>query len=272
MLKKRIIPVILFKDGYIVQSVNFNQFQNLGDPFSIIKRLSKWMSDEIIYLNISNNRDFKNFRTDLKFNKQILSFSQIIKYISENLICPITYGGNINTIKDIEKYLRYGADKVSINSAAINNVNFIEEASKEFGSQCILVSIDYLKIDNKYFVVSKGRKITNIDIFDHLKACCDHGCGEILLNSVERDGLKKGYDLEIINKVINKINIPLIVLGGAGNSDHFVEAFSKTKITSLAAANLFNHIEHGDFKIKKDLNEYFNDVRKPNFFETQNKI
>ena len=270
MLKKRIIPVILFKDGYIVQSVNFQEFQNLGDPFSIIKRLSKWMSDEIIYQNISNKKDFKNFRTDLKFNDKFSSFTQIIKHISENLICPITYGGNINSIKDIEEYLRAGADKVSINSAAINNIKFIDEASKEFGSQCIVVSIDYLKLDNKYLVVSKGKKITKIDLFDHLKACCDHGCGEILLNSVERDGKKKGYDLEIIDKVINKINIPLIILGGAGNSDHFVEAFSKTKISSLAAANLFNHIEHGDFKIKKDLNKYFNDIRKPNFFEIQN--
>ena len=215
MLKKRIIPVILFKDGYIVQSVNFQEFQNLGDPFSIIKRLSKWMSDEIIYLNISNKKDFKNFRTDLKFNDKFSNFTQIIKHISENLICPITYGGNINSIKDIEEYLRAGADKVSINSAAINNIKFIDEASKEFGSQCIVVSIDYLKLDNKYLVVSKGKKITKIDLFDHLKACCDHGCGEILLNSVERDGKKKGYDLEIIDKVINKINIPLIILGGA---------------------------------------------------------
>ena len=136
------------------------------------------------------------------------------------------------------KYLKLCIESIKKNSKYNNEILVHVNEGKDG-------SIDYLKLDNKYLVVSKGKKITKIDLFDHLKACCDHGCGEILLNSVERDGKKKGYDLEIIDKVINKINIPLIILGGAGNSDHFVEAFSKTKISSLISfLNLINTTHH----------------------------
>ena len=266
MKKKRIIPVVLYKDGYVVQSKNFREFQNLGDPYTIIERLSNWMSDEIIYLNISRKKNFSLQREDLKEKNKFKNFYELMKFISEKLICPVTYGGSIKSIKNIEEYLKYGADKISINTAAIKNKKLINEASKEFGSQCVVVSIDYKKINDEYKVVYKGNKVLDLKLFDWISNCINEGCGEILINSVDLDGTKKGFDNELINTVSSKFNIPIIACGGAGDPIHFYETFTQTSIEALAAANLFNHIEHGDYIVKKKLNLKNLNVRQPRFF------
>ncbi len=266
MKKKRIIPVVLYKDGYVVQSKNFKEFQNLGDPFTIIERLSNWMSDEIIYLNISRNKNFSLQREDLKEKSDFKNFYELMQFISQKLICPVTYGGSIKTTKNIEEYLKNGADKISINTSAIDDKNIINEASKEFGSQCIVVSIDYREVDGEYWVVYKGNKVLKLKLFDWMSNCIDKGCGEIFVNSVDLDGTKKGFDNKLIKIISNKFKIPIIACGGAGDPNHFYETFTETNIEALAAANLFNHIEHGDYIVKKKLNLKNLNVRQPRFF------
>jgi len=272
MKKKRIILVILLKNGWIVQRCAFKEHTKLGNPIKILERLSKWMSDEVIYLDISKDKNYSLDRDDLNEKNEFKNFKQIIKYVSKKSLNPITFGGSIKKIKQIEDYLYLGADKISINSVCIENKNFISEAAKAFGSQCIICSIDYIKKGNTYKIVYKGNKILNVDLFDWIKKCEDSGCGEILLNSVERDGIKNGFDLNTIKSVLKKINIPTIMCGGAGEPKHFYDAFSKTKIEALAASNLFNHIEHGDYVIKKYLYEKSINVRNPSFFNRDNFI
>ena len=266
MKKKRIIPLILLKEGWIVQSFNFKEHLKLGNPIKIIERLSKWMSDEVIYLDISKSKNYSLNRDDLNTKNEFKNFKQIIKYVSTQSLNPITFGGSITSIKQIQNYLFWGADKVSINSICIDNDKFINRAAKEFGSQCIICSIDYIKKNNSYKVVYQGNKILNIDLVDWARKCQDDGCGEILLNSVDRDGQKNGFDLNMITKVLKKINIPVILCGGAGRPEDFYDAFTKTNVESLAASNLFHHIEHGDYMIKKYLFEKLINVRKPEFF------
>ena len=257
MKKKRIIPLILLKNGWVVQSFGFKEYTKLGNPIKILKRLSKWMSDEVIYLDISKSQNYNLNRDDLNEKREFKNFKQIIKYVSTQSLNPITFGGSIKKIKQIEDYLYLGADKISINSICIENEKFIYEASKEFGSQCIICSIDYVKKGNFYKVVYKGNKILDIDLTDWVKKCQDNGCGEILLNSVDRDGQKNGFDLSTIKNILKKVNVPVILCGGAGSPEDFYKAFTKTNVEALAASNLFNHIEHGDYVIKKYLFEKF---------------
>ena len=186
--------------------------------------------------------------------------------MSTKSLNPITFGGSIKSIKQIENYLFLGADKISINSICIEKKKFITEASREFGNQCIICSIDYTKKGNTFKIVYRGNKVLNIDLFDWIKKCEDDGCGEILLNSVDRDGKKNGFDLHTIKKVLKNVKIPLIFCGGAGKAEDFYDAFKKTSADALAASNLFHHIEHGDYIIKKYLFERSISVRKPSFF------
>jgi cyclase len=271
MKKKRIIPIVLLKDGFIVQSFNFKEYKKLGNPSTIIERLSSWMSDEIIYLNISKKNNFSLDREDLNYQSKFSSYREIIEYTSKKTLCPVTFGGSIKSLAQIESYLRSGADKISINTHAIENKKFIYEAAKEFGSQCIIVSIDYIKVKKKYKVVYKGSKILDIDLINWAKECVNQGCGEILLNSVENDGLKNGFDYNAIKLLTNKINIPIIACGGASCPNDFYQMFKKTKIEALAAANLFHHIEHGDYIIKKELFNKVKNIRAPSFFD-KNKL
>ena len=266
MKKKRIIPLVLLKNGWTVQSFGFKEHTKLGNPIKVIERFSKWMSDEVIYLDISKSKNYSLNRDDLNEKNEFKNFKQIIKYVSTQSLNPITFGGSIKTIKQIDEYLSLGADKISINSICIENEKFIYEASKEFGNQCIICSIDYVKKGNSYKVVYKGNKILDLNLIDWIKKCQDHGCGEILLNSVDRDGKKNGFDIETIKEVLKEINIPIILCGGASKPEDFYKAFNETSVDALAASNLFHHIEHGDYIIKKYLFEKSINVRKPNFF------
>ncbi len=269
MLKNRIIPVILLREGVIIQSFNFKDYSRIGNPINIIRRLSKWMSDEIIYLNISkHDKKFSLGRSDLNVeSSEFEKFEEIIELVSKHSLCPITFGGSINSIEKINLYLSKGADKISINSKAIEDPNFISEAANKFGSQCITVSVDYLKENGKNIVVYKGIKKTDLDLFEWCKKCEDLGCGEILVNCINNDGKKNGYDIETLKILEKKLDIPIIALGGAGSEKHFEELFNKTGVKAAAAANLFHHLEQADFKIKKYLFDRKYNIRKPEFFD-----
>jgi cyclase len=187
------------------------------------------MVDELIYLNI--NRDDNP--------KQKNDFFKIIKDLSTKAFMPITVGGKIKNLNDIEKLLSIGADKITINSASFNNRKLIINSAKEFGSQCIVVSIDVKKINKDYFVfINNGKTNTNLKLEEWVKICQSEGAGEILLNSIDRDGSKEGYDFEILNKIKKIINIPLIFCGGAGKWDDFRKCLIRKEVDAAAGANI----------------------------------
>jgi len=265
MLKTRLIPVLLLKNGILVRSRNFTFHQLMGNHVEQVKRFSEWKADEIIYLDISRD---DNYALD-SVNHVIGSSSSkgsIIKNSKKNIIeiisdiskicrVPLSIGGKIKKLEDIRERLKAGADKVVINTSAIENPDFIKDAAKEFGSQCIVVSVDVKKIsENKWNVFKNfGQKDTKLDLKTWLKTIQDLGAGEILVQSIDRDGTSQGYDLNLLKLISKKISVPYIILGGAGNFDDFVEAHKVNQEVSLAAANIFHFTEQSILKAKKHM-------------------
>lgn len=261
MKKKRLIPILLLRNGWLVQSKGFKKYQNLGNPVTSVKRLSEWASDELIYLDISRDEQYDMRRDDIGHPNRNNIFD-IIEDVSKVTFMPITIGGKIRTLKDIEERLSRGADKISINTKPLENKEFIKDAAKEFGSQCIVVSIDVKLIDDKYFVMSEGgKKQTNYNSVEWAKICESEGAGEILLNSIDRDGMKTGYDIQLLKMVSQAVKIPVIACGGAGQWEHFAEAFRETNVDAVAAANIFQHIDQSVYLAKKYLYEHKFNVR-----------
>jgi cyclase len=263
MLKKRIIPVILLRNGLIVQSRNFKRYQSIGSPTASVERLSSWQSDELIYLDISPNNSYDLNRDDLN-HPEFSSIKDIIQLVSKKCQMPLTFGGGIRNIEDVYIRLKNGADKITLNTMAIENTSLITEIAKTFGSQCVVVSIDVKKNEkNIPFVYKRGKEATNLNPIEFAKIVENAGAGEILLNSVDLDGTGKGFDLELINEVANNINIPVIAIGGAGNWEHFYDVLTKTNASAVAAANIFQHSENSVYCCQ---NYLFNKnllVRKP---------
>lgn len=263
MKKKRLIPVLLLKNGWIVQSKQFERFQNLGNPISSVKRLSEWASDELIYLDITRDNHYDLRRNDLNHPNRH-NILDIIEDVSKWAFMPITVGGGIRSLKDIQIRLTKGADKISINTIALSNPDFITQAANEFGSQCIVVSIDVKKVKNKYFVTRNyGQDITNNDPVDWAKLVESKGAGEIFLNSVDRDGTKTGYDINLINSVTDSVKIPVIACGGVGEMKDFAQALKKTNADAVAAANIFHYMDQSVYLAKKYLYEKGYNVRPP---------
>jgi cyclase len=267
MKKNRVIPVLLLRNGWLVQSKEFSRYQNLGNPISAVKRLSEWASDELIYLDISSD-DSHDMRRDDLGHPNRHSIFEIIEDVSKVAFMPITVGGRIRTMSDIEKRLACGADKVAINTIAIENPSFIENAAKEFGSQCIVISIDVKYQDGNPIVVGKRGKLPTayspeewVKIVEHL------GAGEILLNSIDRDGMKTGYDLELLNRVTAATKVPVIACGGVGQWSHFADALEQTKVDAVAAANIFHYSDQSVILAKKYLSERGLNVRRPDLLE-----
>jgi len=264
MPKLRIIPIILLKNGRVVQSKNFNRHQVLGTPSVIVGRLSNWCADEVIYLDISRDSQYDLNRDDLNFknNNSILS---IIKEVSENCFMPFTVGGGIKTIQDIEDRLAAGADKVSINSQAISDPKYISECARIFGSQCIVVSMDVKKISQSCWEVyaNYGKDSTNHSPTELAVKYQEHGAGEILLNSIDKDGAGTGYDLPLVKSVVDAVSIPVIAQGGVGKWEHFQECIDFAKPSAVAAANIFQYTENSYFNANEYLYENSYDVRKP---------
>lgn len=241
MLKKRIIPCLDIKDGRVVKGVNFIDLKDAGDPVEIAKLYNDLKADEIVFLDIAATLENRKTMYD------------VIKKAAKNVFIPLTVGGGISSIEDISKILNCGADKISINSAAIKNQSLISTAASKFGSQCIVVAIDvkFSNEDNKYYVyIEGGSKKTDLEAISWAKKVEELGAGEILLTSMDKDGTKSGYDLNITKQIVEAVSIPVIASGGAGNKKDFLDVFKKTDVHAALAASLFHfrEIEMTDLK------------------------
>ena len=265
MKKRRLIPIILIKNGVVVQSRNFNEFQKIGMPKTSIKRCSEWGSDELILLDITRENKYDINRDDLNFENN-KNFLDIVLDISKFCFVPTTVGGKIRSLRDIENFLMSGADKISINTAAVLNPNFLNLASKRFGSQCIVNSVDVRLINDKYIVcINNGANITDYNLQEWIKISEQNGTGEILINSIDNDGKGCGFDLRLVDLVNSTASIPIICCGGAGKFEHFLEIAKKTDVDGIAAANFFQHIDQSVFLTKKILYEQKLNFREPRF-------
>jgi cyclase len=263
MKKKRVIPVLLLKNGWLVQSKDFSRHKNLGNPVTAVRRLSEWASDEVIYIDISRGDIYDLRRDDLNHPNRGNPLD-ILEDVAKATFMPITFGGRIRTLADIEARLVRGADKVSINTMAIEQPDFIDQAAREFGSQCIVVSIDVKTIDNQPIVVAEGgSRPTHLEPAAWAHIVEARGAGEILLNSVDRDGARTGYDIALLNSVVDTVKIPVIALGGCGVWDHFGEALDKTAVDAVAAANIFQYYDQSVYLAKKWLLDRGYNVRPP---------
>jgi len=250
MLKKRIIPCLDVKDGRVVKGINFIDLVDAGDPAEQAKFYSENGADEICFLDIS---------ASLEERDTILS---VLKKTAEEVFIPITVGGGIKSIKNIKDSLMAGADKVSINSAAITNPDIIKSASEHFGSQCIVAAIDVKKIGLSWMVHSHGGTInTNIEALSWLEKIQNLGAGEILLTSMDRDGTKLGFDLELLGEANKILDIPLIASGGVGTINHFYEGAKIGQADGLLAASVFHFNEISIMQVKKFLKKNNIDVR-----------
>jgi len=237
MLKKRIIPCLDVKDGRVVKGINFVNLKDAGDPVEQAKIYDKGGADEICFLDITASSE----------NRKILLDK--VSETAKSCFVPLTVGGGISSIEDIKNLLLAGADKVSINTAAVKNHNFIKESSVRFGSQCIVIAIDAKKIaNNKWEVFTHGgRNSTGIDAIEYAKIIEKNGAGEILLTSMDKDGTKTGYDLELTRAIASLVSIPVIASGGVGSLDHLYEGFKTGLASAVLAASIFHY---GDFSIK----------------------
>ena len=243
MFTKRIIPCLDVKDGRVVKGVNFINLKDAGDPVEIAKVYDKAGADELVFLDITASSDNRNTVIDM------------VSKVASNVFIPFTVGGGIRTVEDFKALLREGADKISINSAAINNPDLIAEAAERFGSQCVVVAIDARKReDNSGWNVYKngGRVDTGLDAVEWAKKAEQLGAGEILLTSMDCDGTKNGYDIELTRTIAENVSIPVIASGGAGVKEHFYDALEEGKADAVLAASLFHYKE---LEIK-DLKEY----------------
>ena len=263
MLKNRLIPVILLRNGVVVQSRGFKRYQPLGNPVAMVRRLNTWMADELVYIDISPpNEDARLNHAGMTVSEDILA---IIKSVSEASFMPLTFGGGIRTGEDINLRLAAGADKVTINTQALAQPEFITESARIFGSQCIVVSID-VKINEaeQYEVMTeRGRVATGRHPVAWAEEAEQRGAGEIFLNSIDRDGAGNGYDLELLKMVGGAVSIPVIACGGVGNWQHFGDGLEIGGASAVAAANIFNYTEQSVHNAKKFLYDKGLNVRKP---------
>ncbi|WP_026525825.1 imidazole glycerol phosphate synthase subunit HisF [Butyrivibrio sp. MB2005] len=249
MLTKRIIPCLDVHGGRVVKGINFVQLRDAGDPVEVGKAYSQAGADELVFLDITATSDARETVVDL------------VRKVAEQIFIPFTVGGGIRSVDDMRAVLREGADKVAVNSAAINRPELISESADKFGSQCVVVAIDAKRRPDGGFNVFKngGRIDTGLDAIEWAKEAEKRGAGEILLTSMDGDGTKNGYDIELTRAVSDLVNIPVIASGGAGNCEHFYEAVTKGGADAALAASLFHYKELEIREVK----EYLRDKNVP---------
>lgn len=242
MLKKRIIPCLDIKDGRTVKGVNFVDIRDAGDPVELAKRYVEQRADELVFLDITATVEKRKTLVDL------------VRRIAEEINIPFTVGGGIDTAEDAAMLLRAGADKVSVNTAAVRNPELITQIARSFGSQCVVVATDTKLIENEWTVVIEGgRTPTTLKTIDWARKAERMGAGEILLTSMNTDGTRMGYSTGITEEVCRSVNIPVIASGGAGTMGHFAEVFSKTGCSAALAASIFHYGEISIPELKKYL-------------------
>ncbi|CAI8966030.1 imidazole glycerol phosphate synthase subunit HisF [Bacillus sp. IT-79MI2] len=251
MLTKRIIPCLDVKDGRVVKGVNFVGLQDVGDPVEIAALYNKAGADEIVFLDITATHEGRKTIID------------VVERAASKVFIPLTVGGGIATVQDMYALLRAGADKISLNSAAVRNPNLIEEGAGHFGSQCIVVAIDAREVKkNKWNVyVNGGRIDTGIDAVQWAKQIEQLGAGEILLTSMDADGTKDGYDIRLTETISEAVSIPVIASGGCGSAEHIVKVFQKTSVNAALAASIFHYGEATVQEVKRKLQEAKIEVR-----------
>ena len=243
MLKNRIIPCLDVKNGRVVKGINFVDLQDAGDPVEQAKIYSDGGADEICFLDITASNENRD------------TIYEVVKETSKKCFVPLTVGGGVRNVEDINKLLNCGADKVSINTAAVQDANVVVESSKKFGSQCIVVAIDAKKNGDKWDVYTHGgRNNSGLDALDFAKKMEDSGAGELLVTSMDRDGTQIGYDIDLMKKISKMVNIPLIASGGVGNLDHMVEGIKDGNASAVLAASIFHYGTHSVKEAKEYLN------------------
>jgi len=243
MLKNRIIPCLDVKNGRIVKGINFVDLKDAGDPVEQAKIYSDGGADEICFLDITASNENRDIIYD------------VVERTSKKCFVPLTVGGGVRGVEDINKLLNCGADKVSINTAAVQKPEMIIESSKKFGSQCIVVAIDAKKNGNKWEVFTHGgRNNTSVDAIEFAKKMEDNGAGELLVTSMDRDGTQIGYDNELMFKISSTVNIPIIASGGVGNLDHLADGIRLGNASAVLAASIFHYGTHSINEAKQYLN------------------
>lgn len=252
MLTKRIIPCLDIKNGKVVKGINFVGLKDVGDPIELAKRYDQQCSDEVVFLDITASYEQRNIIKDL------------IERGAKELSIPLAVGGGIRTLDDFRMILACGADKVSVNSAAINNPNLIKEAADEFGVQCVVVAVDAKKRPTGGYdvYVKGGRENTGIDLIEWVTKCQKLGAGEILLTSMDADGTKAGYDIDMINAVCDVVDIPVIASGGCGSIQDIVDVFKKTNCDAALVASLFHFGEATVEDVRQELRKQGINVRR----------
>ena len=242
MLAKRIIPCLDVRDGRVVKGTNFTGIKDVDSPVELAKFYNESGADELVFYDITASHEGRKL------------FSDVLRDVAKNIFIPLTVGGGINTVDDFDRVLKAGADKVSVNSGAIKNPMLIEQAAKKYGNQCVVLSMDVKRVDGKFVVFAKGgRECTGIDAVEWAYMGQEKGAGELVLNSIDTDGVKGGFDIEMLDKIGQKLSIPIIASGGAGCEQHFIDLFrSCPKVDAGLAASIF-HFKQVDIKNLKKL-------------------
>lgn len=243
MITKRIIPCLDVKDGRVVKGVNFLGLADVSSPVKLAKFYSDSGADELVFYDITASAEGRALFTD------------ILTEVASTIFVPLTVGGGINTVDDFDRVLKCGADKVSVNSGAIRNPKLIEDAAKKYGNQCVVISADVKRVDGVFRVFAKGgRENTGMEAIEWIKHAVDLGAGEVVVNSIDTDGVKKGFDLEMLDAVLNAVNVPVIASGGAGSKEDFVKLFKTLPtIDAGLAASVFHFGEIEIKDLKKEL-------------------
>lgn len=241
MITKRIIPCLDVRDGRVVKGVNFTGLRDVSSPVELAKHYSSCGADELVFYDITASSDGRKIFTD------------ILTETAKRVFIPLTVGGGINTVEDFDRVLKCGADKVSVNSGAIKNPSLISEAAKLYGDQCVVISVDVKRVNGVFRVFAKGgREDTGIEAISWIKNCVDNGAGEVVVNSMDTDGVKGGFDLELLKKVCDTVSVPVIASGGAGKTEDFITLFKEIpNVDAGLAASVFHF---GEIQIK-DLKE-----------------
>lgn len=244
MITKRIIPCLDVRNGRVVKGVNFEGIQDVASPVELAHFYNDSGADELVFYDITASFEGRALFTD------------VLTQVASEIFIPLTVGGGINTLDDFDRVLKCGADKVSVNSGAIKDPSIIEKAAKKYGDQCVVLSMDIKRVDSSFHIFSKGGRIdTGIDALEWAKMGENNGAGELVVNSIDTDGVKQGFDLEMLQKISDLVSIPVIASGGAGKKEDFLELF----IAGVADAGLAASIFHFKELSIKDLKNYLND-------------